>query len=155
GSEFSPMRSKYEDARVNIEIIAGMWKSPPDDNEPEEPGRQDTTSGWYIVCNGRVVLAADRSSLTGWGVDNFPRWHGQYSGFAGVVLFSAADPSLLPMTTTKRSVNAALPVYQRALARMAEPARDWIDYTNARKADQQRARDLEQASQKVDLPSVE
>ena len=24
-------------------------------------------AGWYVLCNGRVVLAADKSALTGWG----------------------------------------------------------------------------------------
>ena len=150
---FKPMRESYEDGDVGIEVIAGMHAPPPDDNEPES-SRQDQTSGWYIVCNGRVVLAADRTGATGWGLNDFPRWHAQYSGFIGMVLFTAADPSLLPMTTTKRSVNASAPLYQRTLNKMMKPSRAWVDYTNLRKAATEQARNLEAAARPIDVAAI-
>lgn len=150
---FSPLRETYTDGDVTVEIIAGMHAPPPDDNEPDT-SRQDKNSGWYIVCNGRVVLAADRGASTGWGVKGFPRWHGQYSGFLGVVLFSAADPSLLPMTTTKRNVDVSSGVYQRAANRMLKPTRAWIDYTNARKSALDKAKQLEDSAKPVDAPNI-
>lgn len=153
GDSFSPMRKSYSDSEVNIEIIAGMHAVPPDDNEPES-SREDRTSGWYVVCNGRVVLAADRSGATGWGVNDFPRWHGQYSGFVGMVLFSAANPALLPMTTTKRHVDASSAVYQRAVNEMTKPARAWVDYTNARKAALEQAKKLEISARPVNVAAV-
>ncbi len=57
-----------------------------------------------------------------------------------MVLFTASDTVLLPMTTTKRGVDVSSGVYQRARARMMTPARAWIDYTNARKRDLEQAR---------------
>ncbi|MFC6305367.1 ATP-binding protein [Oerskovia jenensis] len=150
---FVPLRESFHDGDVTVEIIAGMHAAPPDSNEPEV-GRPDRESGWYIVCNGRVVLAADRTHLTGWGVKEFPRWHGQYSGFVGMVLFAAADPSLLPMTTTKRSVDPSLAVYQRTVNRMLKPARAWIDYTNARKSALDDARKLEESASTVEASTV-
>jgi len=132
--QFVPMRSTYGDAEVKVEIIAGMSFKPPDSNEPDDRlSPSETESGWYVICNGRVVLAADRSALTGWGVGSIPRWHPQYLGFVGVAFFSAQDSSTLPMTTTKRNVDVSSSVYRRALARMEEPTRAWIDYTNKRK----------------------
>lgn len=152
--DFAPMRERYVDGEVTVEIFAGMTSPPPDSSEPESdrqtPGEP---SGWYILCNGRVVLAGDTSTLTGWGVD-VPKWHVQYSGFAGAVHFTAADPSLLPMTTTKRSVDTSSAVYRRARARMYEPARAWIDYTNARKADLDAAKAKEQVATVVKLSDV-
>lgn len=151
--DFAPLRESYTDGEVSVEIIAGMHAAPPDDNDPDTT-RQDRESGWYIVCNGRVVLAADRSESTGWGVSDFPRWHGQYSGFIGMVLFSSADPSLLPMTTTKRNVDTSSTVYQRTLNNMLKPARAWINYTNARKSAVERARTLESSAKPIDASVV-
>ena len=151
--DFMPLRETIEDGPVTIEIIAGMHAAPPDDNEPEG-SRQDRESGWYVVCNGRVVLAADRTAATGWGVKGFPQWHGQYSGFIGIVLFSAADPSLLPMTTTKRNVDVSSGVYQRTVNQMLRPTRAWIDYTNVRKTAIERAKKLEEAAKPIEASKV-
>ncbi|OYO22688.1 ATP-binding protein [Enemella dayhoffiae] len=151
--DFTPLRETIEDGQVTIEIIAGMHAAPPDDNEPDG-SRQDRDSGWYVVCNGRVVLAADRTTSTGWGVKGFPQWHGQYSGFIGIVLFSAADPSLLPMTTTKRNVDVSSAVYQRTVNQMMKPTRSWIDYTNARKTAIERAKKFEESAKPIEASSV-
>lgn len=134
GGGFEPMRSRYIDDGVTVELLAGMASPPPDDDAPEDNIRRNETSGWYVVCNGRVVLAADRSLLTGWGASDHPRWHPQYSGFVGMTFFSAPDAGALPMTTTKRSVDMSSSLYRRALVNMAKPTRQWMDYTNDRKA---------------------
>jgi hypothetical protein len=155
---FQPIRYKYEDASVTVEIIAGMNGAPPDDAEPEDPRRPDETSGWYIACNGRVVLAADRSDLTGWGLNSLPKWHSQFRGFVGFALFGAANAALLPMTTTKRSVDPSSATYRRAVARMAQPTRAWVDYTNARKQagpdDRKAIAALEATSKPIPITSV-
>lgn len=153
--EFTPLRRTYEDNGVTVSIIAGMHAPPPDDVGPEEPSRSDRLSGWYVVCNGRVVLASDRSSVTGWGSSlTWPSWHGQYNGFLGVALFNAADPSLLPMTTTKRSVDTSSAVYVRALVEMEKPTRAWINYTNIRKNDREAAARLERSGKSVTISNV-
>ena len=151
--DFTPLRETIEDGQVTIEIIAGMHAAPPDDNDPDG-SRQDRDSGWYVVCNGRVVLAADRTTSTGWGLKGFPQWHGQYSGFIGIVLFSAADPSLLPMTTTKRNVDVSSAVYQRTVNQMMKPTRSWIDYTNVRKTAIERAKKLEESAKPIEASNV-
>jgi hypothetical protein len=150
---FLPVRRSYDDDGVRVEILVGMADAPPNDTQPEATNR-DTTSGWYVFCNGRAVLTADRSMTTGWGRLSWPQWHGQYNGFLGFVLFSAADSSKLPMTTTKRSVDTSSPVYVRALVEMERPTREWINYTNARKANIERATDLERRTRPVPLAEV-
>ncbi|KRE63763.1 ATP-binding protein [Nostocoides sp. Soil756] len=153
--DFAPMRDRYTDGSVTVEILAGMVSVPPDSAEPDENDRRKIDpSGWYILCNGRVVLAADTSNLTGWG-EELPRWHRQYSGFAGIALFSAARAADLPMTTTKRSVDVSHAVYRRALARMHEPTRTWISYTNARKFDLDEAKHRERSAEPKELVAVE
>ena len=151
---FCPMREIYSDGDVRVEIIAGMAAPPPNSTEASERTREDI-SGWYVFCNGRIVVAADRSALTVWGRDKFPNWHPQYQGFIGVVLFSSKNPSLLPMTTTKRSVDGSSSFYRAALKRMRKPTRAWIDYTNARKLKIEDARTEEKSADSVEISKVE
>jgi hypothetical protein len=148
------MRERYEENSVAVEIFAGMISSPPNTSEPSER-EKDHKSGWYILCNGRVVVAADRGQLTVWGRDRFPSWHPQYEGFVGVVLFSSKHPEFLPMTTTKNSVDASSVLYRRALAKMFAPTREWIDYTNARKSGREAARKREAATTATSIAKVQ
>lgn len=153
GGEFAPLRDKYTDDGVTVEILAGMASPPPEGNSPEEIEKEGPASGWYLLCNGRVIVAADTSALTGWGLD-IPRWHGQYSGFLGMVLFTAENAALLPMTTTKRGVDVSSAVYLHARERMMRAGREWIDYTNARKQALEEAKDLEGRSGTMDIVDV-
>jgi hypothetical protein len=155
GADFKPLREKYIDEEVQVEILAGMWAAPPEDDGPEDSKRRDNTSGWYVVCNGRAVLSADRTTVTGWGIDDIPKWHSQYGGFLGLCFFSSAKSALLPMTTTKRSVDLSSGVYRRALAKMVRSSREWIDYTNERKHDLSAARSNEEKAKPVPLAKVE
>jgi hypothetical protein len=131
------MRDEYMDEvdgeQVSVEIIVGMAAPPPDNSDPDEQDDGDKRFGWYVACNGRIVLAADKTPLSGWGSDGWPLWHRQYSGFLGLILFTAAKATALPLTTTKRSVDMSSEIYRRARPRMRDVTRRWIDYTNARK----------------------
>ena len=133
GGGFSPMRMSYDETleggQVKVEILAGMAAPPPDSADPDAAGDGDLRSGWYVVCNGRIVLAADKSQMSGWGTESWPKWHPQYAGFIGFVLFASESAALLPLTTTKRNVDAASAVFRRALPRMREVSRQWIGYT--------------------------
>lgn len=152
---FSPMREDYKAAVkklvkkktvngiVKITIVAGMAAAPPDSGEPDEQGDAESSSGWYIVCNGRIVLASDKSPLSGWGTNDWPKWHPQYAGFIGVVLFTSEDAALLPLTTTKRSVDVSSSVFRRMLPHMREVSKTWINYTNVRKQARPEAKLLE------------
>jgi hypothetical protein len=152
GADFAPMRDSYSDGEVSVEILAGMFEPPPDSNEPTRT--RDDKSGWYVICNGRVVVAANRSPTTVWDRDRFPAWHAQYHGFIGVALLTSKRPELLPMTTTKSGVDTSLASYRRVQARMEAPTRAWIDYTNARKTRKEAARELERSAKPVHISDV-
>ncbi|WP_262288763.1 ATP-binding protein [Hallella absiana] len=85
-------------------------------------------SGWYIYCNGRLVLEHDRTSVTGWGVGNIKQWHVEDVMFRGVVLMDTEETINLPLTTTKRGVDASHPVYMHVLYFMKEAMRQIIPY---------------------------
>lgn len=147
GGEFMPMRKHFlerrEDEEVFVEILAGMEAPPPEDSNPDgDWHKEQNRSGWYVICNGRVVLAADKTTLTGWGTDDWPQWHPQYSGFMGFIIFSSQRADLLPLTTTKRSVDTTSSLYRYCRPKMREVSKDWINYTNARKQ-----RDKEEVAQ--------
>ena len=156
--EFVPMRNHYEDEledescsenkKVSVEIIAGMAAPPPESTEPDDKIDGEKGFGWYIACNGRIVLAADKSTVSGWGTPDWPQWHRQYTGFIGIVLFTASNAAALPLTTTKRSVDVSSDIFVRARLRMRDVSKQWIAYTNARK------HNLEEAKRKEDKAAV-
>ena len=135
-SEFEPARLDYVDNTggkpVTVEVIGGMSSTPPDSVEPSADGKKRSPFGWYIICNGRVVLAADKTEISGWG-DTLPKWHTQYNGFIGLVMFSAENASDLPLTTTKRGIDLASAVFQEARSKIKEISQVWTKYTEARK----------------------
>ena len=152
--DFRPVRFAHQDRvkeNVLVEVIGGMAARPPDDVDPIESGDGDRRFGWYIACNGRIVLAADKTSVSGWGTSGWPIWHPQYSGFIGIVLFTAANAADLPLTTTKRSVEATSDVFKRAQIEMKTLSKSWIAYTNARKQAADEAKRMESATTSVPI----
>lgn len=137
GGDFTPMRTelieRIQDEKIYVELLAGML-APPDSSESIEDFDENfNRSGWYVVCNGRIVLAADKTVLTGWGTEGSPQWHPQYTGFMGIILFSSRRADLLPLTTTKRNVDETSAIYRQFRAKMRETTKEWISYTNVRK----------------------
>ncbi len=118
---------------LEITIICGLADAPPsleedmEDAETAKVNRMD--AGWTIICNDRVVLYADRTRLTGWG-DGLPQFHYQFNTLIGIVSFKSNIASKLPVTTTKRGVDASSDVYLRIRRRMIEGMRIFVDYTN-------------------------
>ena len=159
GEEYAPVRVDYEDRangeRVSVEIIGGMAAPPPESIDPDEGEDGDKRFGWYVACNGRIVLAADKTGIAGWGTQDWPQWHRQYSGFIGIVLFTASNAVALPLTTTKRSVDVSSGVYLRARRRMRDISKEWIAYTNARKQALEEAKRKEIAAAVVPIQDVE
>ena len=151
--DFQPFRDTYEDEGVTVTILAGMAARPPDGNDPTELV-EIGYYGWFVLCNDRVVLAADKTESTVWGHEGFARWHPQYYGFMGMVLFHGSDPNLLPWTTTKRNVDESSPLYRRAVKRMKRATQPWIEYTNQRKANLEQAKSIESSAKSVPLFDV-
>lgn len=156
--EFAPMRIDYRDEldgdEVMVEIIGGMAAPPPESIDPDEGDEGDKRFGWYVACNGRIVLAADKTSVSGWGTDDWPQWHYQYSGFIGIILFTAPNAAALPLTTTKRSVDTSSEIFRRARPRMRDVSKQWIAYTNVRKQALEEAKQKEAAAAAVPISAV-
>lgn len=116
---------EFEEGQVTVRIFAGLAAR----NEKQEWVAE--RAGWYALCNGRVVVAADKTELTGWGVQGTQVWHmGKYRGFVGVAFFQSENALALPWTTTKRGLNRESPVYQRArntMRAVAKPVLSFLD----------------------------
>jgi hypothetical protein len=104
---------------VDILIMAGL--SPAGDRKPR---------GWYVFCNGRLVLDADKTDRTAWGTDSYPAFHAKYNHFLGYVYFRSKDVRKLPWKTTKDGVDQESPIYQAALAEMRLLTRPVLSFLN-------------------------
>ncbi|CAN5557783.1 ATP-binding protein [soil metagenome] len=78
-------------------------------------------AGWYVFCNGRTVLYADKGPQTGWigGAQYLPLFQPKHRPFLGLVFFVSRDPEALPWTTTKTALNEESTVWQSAKRRMS------------------------------------
>ena len=104
-----PLYKQYLTDNVLVRMITGVGESSPNE------------AGWYVYCNGRKVLDADRTRVTGWGEPNMtPRFHNQYARFRGAVFFDSDDSSLLPWNTTKDGVDEGSPLFTQAYRLMVE-----------------------------------
>lgn len=111
---------------VTCAIVAGL--GPSDSN-----GRfRDATSGWFVLCNGRRVVGADKTDLTGWGGHGLPIFQPKHRPFLGMVMFVSDDPDSLPWTTTKSSINVDSIAWQRAKREMANTARAVVTFLDRR-----------------------
>ena len=99
---------KIEDPEGTITIIAGI-------TEKGEPAK----AGWYIYCNGRLVLYADKTSLSGWG-DGSRSYHNSLAEFRGYVYFESKNLLALPWNTTKTGVDTSNRLYILAKQKMVE-----------------------------------
>lgn len=92
-------------------------------------------AGWYIICNGRQVVRADKTSLTGWAsvIEEVttPKAHGQFARFRGYAVFESDDAGALPWNTQKSGVDLDSQVYTWALREMVPALRQVIDFLNA------------------------
>lgn len=95
---------------VRFRIVAGL-------GEVGNPAQ----SGWYIYCNDRLVLEADKTEMTGW-VDR-KKWHIDYAMFRGVVFLDAKETEKLPLTTTKKGIDETSKIYKFILFYMEDAMR--------------------------------
>ena len=122
--QIKPAIDSWEDGNVKATLICGLL--------PREDLKWTfDKSGWYILCNGRVIVHADKTILTGWGVRGLlPQFMPKHRGFLGVVFLKSDRPEELPWNTKKRGVNSESAVYIRTLKRMNAFARVVIQFQN-------------------------
>ena len=82
---------------------------------------QPSDAGWYMFCNGRMILRADQSEVTGWGeagIERIPKYHNAFARFRGCVYFDSDDSSSLPWNTTKDGVDEESSIYRSVRSEM-------------------------------------
>lgn len=132
-SSLAPYIYKGTLNEVEIEIYAGLYRKLPDSEETETDNETTGTTddaGWTIACNDRVVVWKDRTRLTGWGEATVPNYHTQFIAITGIVLLRSADPHKLPLTTTKRGVDASTEVFSFVKDMMREATKALTTFTN-------------------------
>lgn len=118
----------FETGAVTYAISAGITK-------PAADGRfKDPSSGWFVFCNGRVVLSGDKTSLTGWG-GGLPIFQPKHRPFAGYVYFVSQNAEALPWTTTKASIDQDNGIWQEAKLHMFALAKQVINFLDNRYTD--------------------
>lgn len=115
--------------KVTVELWCGLGK-------PDSHSSARAESGWYVFCNGRMLLEADKTTATGWGVEDdesIPAYHPQFNDFRGYAYLDADDAADLPWNTTKTALDTDHPVYRSVRQHMVALARPVINYFNKRK----------------------
>jgi Histidine kinase-, DNA gyrase B-, and HSP90-like ATPase len=129
------VKTKENRGIVKVSIFAGVGRE-----------AKLLDAGWYIFCNGRMVVKADKTNLTGWELKDFqdvantedsekkgtstPKAHYQFAHFRGFVYFESEDSTLLPWNTTKSNIDAESPVFQTTRLEMISALRQVIDFLN-------------------------
>jgi len=119
-----PSIESWVENNVQITLMCGFL--------PKDKEKWKTeNSGWYIVCNGRVVVHADRSTLTGWGHKRvLPQFNPKNRGFLGIIFFSSSTPEDLPWNTTKRGINEESEVFLKTRVKMIQASKPIIQFQN-------------------------
>ncbi|MDD4736282.1 MAG: ATP-binding protein [Kiritimatiellae bacterium] len=130
---------------VDIFLAVGFTQALPSEQSVEKEqidGASYTSlnAGWTVICNDRAVLYCDKTELTGWGVSGVPRYHTQFIAISGIVEFRSNDASKLPMTTTKRGIDASSNLYLQVKDYMRAGMLQFIQYTNNWKGRQEEAK---------------
>ena len=130
-NQLKPSKRKFKldgrhKGKVTVELWCGLGKS-----DSKEEARKD--AGWFVFCNGRMLLEADKTTATGWGETDsgsIPGFHPQFNAFRGFAYLQADDAADLPWNTTKTALDTDHPIYRRVRQEMTGMARPVIDFLN-------------------------
>jgi|TARA_R110000782_G_scaffold270485_1_gene371948 hypothetical protein len=116
-----PLKISKKIDGVDVQIYAGVG-----DYSPNK-------AGWYVFCNDRLVLEADKSYTTGWKENrddegNIIKYHNDYAMFRGAIFFDSKNSSKLPMTTTKTGIDSDHPVFKSTRPIILSSLRQVINY---------------------------
>jgi hypothetical protein len=143
--------------KVDVEIYAGLYRellSEEEVDEEEETRGSSDDAGWTVACNDRVVIWKDKSRLTGWGEATVPNYHGQFIAITGIVLLRSNSVKELPLTTTKRGIDAASNTYSEVKDLMREATKSLTVFANKWKRFPQKRDEIYRSSEYVDLPTL-
>lgn len=126
--------------KVRLRLYAGVVdvESPGADDVPEAgESVRSSEAGWYLFCQNRLLLSADKTALTGWGDGEGPAYHPQYRNFRGYA-FLDGDSIDLPWNTTKTGVDQDSEVFRAAKAKMIEALKSVVSVVNRQKSESER-----------------
>lgn len=86
-------------------------------------------SGWFVFCNGRLVLEGNQDTRTGWGL-GLPKFHSKFNHFLGYLFFYSTDIQKLPWTTTKENIEFDSQIYQYTLGKIKNLTRPYVKFLN-------------------------
>ena len=110
GGRVLPYKHTFTSSDITVMVIAGI-----------APETDPDKAGWYVYCNNREVLSADKSSLTTWKDENDLegiKYHNDYAAFRGFVFFTSIYPEYLPWNTSKTGVDGSSAIYSEARSHM-------------------------------------
>jgi hypothetical protein len=150
----APYLYAMEKDGVEIKLAVGFYRATASEeevnNEMKGNRRSSETAGWTIVCNDRVVLYCDKTRLTGWGEEKVPSYHPQFIAISGFVYFRSPDARKLPITTTKRGIDASSDIYLYVKKFMREGLKIFTSYTNKWKENRLEEKERIQKTKSVD-----
>lgn len=142
---------------VNVEIYAGLYRQLLNEEEIEEEENtrgQTDDAGWTVACNDRVVIWKDKTRLTGWGEATVPNYHGQFIAITGIVLLNSTNLTKLPLTTTKRGVDASSAIYSQMKDLMRDATKSLTSFTNKWKKFPDKLEDIYKSADYIDLDDL-
>ena len=120
---------RFEVNEVSCTITAGL-------GTPEAGKYRDKGSGWFVFCNGRTIISAEKSSLTGWNNNGLPIFQPKHRPFLGTVYFVSTHADRLPWDTTKSGMNEDSEIWQLAKRRMVTVGRIITAFLDSRYTDE-------------------
>lgn len=139
---------------VSVRVVVGFFRplsSLEDIDEAAERPTEAEQAGISVICNDRLVLVNDTTAKTGWGDGSVPKYHPQFRGIAGFIMFSTSEPDKLPISTTKRDLDAGSELYLQARRYCMEGLRECTDFTNKWKGMETEANELFSATVRKDV----
>ena len=118
----------FQENDVTCAVIAGL-------GIPDAGKYRDKDSGWFIFCNGRTVISADKSPLTGWN-DGLPIFQPKHRPFLGIVYFVSKFADRLPWDTTKSGINEDSEIWQKTKNHMEFVGKSVIRFLDSRYTDE-------------------
>ena len=116
--------------------------------------RATDEAGITVICNDRVIVISDRSTITGWGLANLPRYHPQFRAITGLISFSSDDAKLLPISTTKRDLDTDSDIYRPARNAAMDGIRIFTGFTNRWKGNEEAVNELLVPEKRVDARTI-
>lgn len=133
-------RIEEEAGTVFVRIYCGIAPAPDRNRNIDEDRAEnfvrEIDAGWYVFCNNRLLISADRSMLTGWG-NGLPVYHPQYRLFRGYVYLDSENSELLPWNTTKTGVDTDSRIWRRVFTDVLQAGQEVVQFLNRLKAERQ------------------